>query len=528
MDYTVTIDVGAGAWTTTIDSRTPAPDIAEGVWVLDDFGTSWSMPEDKWPAQPEPEFLRLKLLSVVTSALPPMDIGTPVSVQVTGHVWGEFFEYHPTLGTFEGRISDPSARTTTVDLAGLGRVPALEVDLACTGYLADLAELYVGAPSWPAENANDRMAAIAEAAGITWAPGMGVGESTFDAFDHFRALDVDNQKALDVLDDHLRQLATAGNLASASVTGWSRMVVVPYVSDGTWPVPPEVPTPAGTVQWMLTPLYERVMGTGGPLVLQQLDNGKWGLAADPNYGSNEQSDYTAVRSSVVDAEVEWRRSKGTATNRVLVSGEFAGIFGEFGPDLSVTSTVPQEASFPDLVAARGPITEAYDSTLRYVHSARLMASMYLGDREDRQGRWAVNEFTFYADEMTDGDEVVHLFRLPQLFPNHRQGIPQWGVDYPYGAMVVLYGLQEAHQLGGRDWTAGYLVGATLTIRNRRLAVTLTLRTGVSLQGYSTLGDGTTDYEPLTPAALRLKYPTLSPADMDPSVTYYDLRLTRSE
>jgi hypothetical protein len=509
MDYTV--DVAIGDWSMTSDSRAPEPDAGAGVWTLDDLRYSWSAPGDEWPAQPDPATASIKIGALDEVLLPPLDIGTGVSFVVTGYYEGDPTPYP--VARFDGRISDASART---------RGDGLAVEVTAVDYTADLREIYVAAAPWPADYPTDRLDRIMEAAGLEW--GL---THVWDAFDGFRALDVDHRPVAEVLEDHLSQLAQTGGFISYADYGWERAAVFFHIASGTFPEGD--PLPAGTVVWDQALLVERT-ASGGPLVLTA---GPGGLtvepsptpASEPSVGNTRQ-----IPAEVVDLDVEWRRDKGRSVNRVVVSGTFAGIFGELGDSLLVTRPTVT-AEFPDVVEARGPITLAKDSTLSYLHSALKMARMYLGDRDDLEGRWGVESFRLHAHALEESG--THRLIFP-LFPSAAENVFSGHAAYPAGAAVVVHGLRPAQNPagGGRAWMAGQLVGADLTIAGGRVLVDCHLRSSIPRPSAAFGSTGTNAYDALSWAGVATvqggAHALTSWAEVDPDLTWTDLRITRSQ
>lgn len=518
--YVVTIALGpheAPTWTLVSDSREPV-DRSAGVWALDGYGQAWTMPED-WPAQPDPASAHFAVAAVLPEALPPMEVGTPVAVTVEAYFAPASFPI--LVAEFYGRLTDAVARPAVLPTEA-GPQHGLAVEFVAVDYLADLQETYVAAAPWPAEYPNARLDRIWAAAGITDT----VDLVNMSAFDEFRALDVDHRPVGEVLEDHLRQVSRVGVLASLNVTGWQRPIVVPLVSTGEI----EGSAPAGTVQYATTALSERSTFAGGPLVLVTA-----GGVVTPSVEPANVTAYKVMDAALVDVDIELRRDKGKATNRVLVSGEFAGLFGEVGPDL--TYTVPTvESAFPDAVAARGPITLPLESTFSYYHSAKGMADMYLGDDADAAGQWGAEAVTIHASELATAAEADRFLR--DLFPVVAQDIPGWTDFWPYGRPVLLYGLLPAHRLTRWPWLSGALSGADLEIEGGRFDITVHLRPNTPRQAYNIPPDPATYVpapgDPLSCATLRRDFPTMTSKDagdgrpyIDPALTCYDARLIRS-
>ena len=533
--YRATLTLGGpGGWTMVSDSTVPV-DPTAGVWVLDGMRQAWTMP-DEWPAQPDPGSCQFTVAAIDPVGLPPMLVGTPVRLEVVADYAGE--EY--LLTTFHGRVSDATARPTTLPvvdpLTGVQEtVAALAVEFVAVDYLADLAEDYIGAQPWPEEYPADRVDRIFTAAGLQW-----IDLYTFNTFDVFKALDVDHQPVAAVIESHFSQVADPGGvLDSADAAGWSRPIVVPVVAPaggGTWPGY-DGTVPEGTVGWAVVGLDERATLHGGQMRLA-LAGGVLGLEVDPESNPLQPTAGT----DYVGVEISMKRSKGQANNRVIVSGDFEALFGELGPDSGAMLSVPTvEAEFPDIVASRGPITKTADSTFRYYHSATRMAAMYLGDRAELAGRWGVEEFTIYASDIPTA-AAAREAGLSRLLPPYEQGVPGYGglfdtVTWPYGLPVVLAGLQPAHRLTPYPWMAGSLQGVTFTLVGGEFTYDLAIRPSVPRQAWSHMTEpwSTSPTTPACPRTLQEKFPTVTYRDkgdgtpyLDPTLTYYDLRLTRSE
>lgn len=505
MDYVTTVSIGppGNVFRLVSDSRDPAPDPAAGLWTLDGYKHTWQMPSDEYPRQPEPATASLKLATTNAADLPPLDIGTPVLVEVEA-----FYPDNPGYGwevaTFGGRISDAVART---------KGDGLEVALTAVDYTADLAEEYVAAQPWPEDYPADRLDRIMAAAGLTWAQ-----TQVWDSFDTFRALDVDHRSVADVLEEHFSQLTHTSGYLKFYDAGWERGIVQYHLD------------PDGAVAWEQAVLAERT-ASGGPLALTM---GPAGLTATsaPTPASASSYDIGSTRevpADRVDLDVSWRRDKGQSTNRATVTGEFAGIFGELGNSLAVT--VPEvTAEHPDVVTERGPITVTKASTLAYIHSARLLAAMLLPAREDLASRWAVDSFRLYVSRLAGTAE--HRMVFPLLPSPASVGYSGAATEHPAGAAVVVYGVRPGQNPGGRAWLAGRLIGAELSIVGGDIVVDVRLAPTIPRPptAYGAT-DGTFPGQSVTWAGLKTiqggAYAATSWDQVDPDLTWEDLRVTRN-
>lgn len=524
MEFVTTLEMGEHAGRTTgtapfvvsLDSRAPE-DIGGPAWVLDGLSVRWSAPG--FPAQPEPVVASYRLLAADPEDLPPLEVGTLVHFTVTGYPSaGTSEEAWPAglpvqVATFYGRVSDAAARPVTFQGQAM-----LEVRVTATDHSVEWAEIYIGAQPWPEESGANRLLRIVEEAGLE--EGFGGGGSGYYASAWFRALDVDHRTFADLMADTLRQCADL-TFFGEDTEDWSRGVLVPQLSsDNT------------STDVLIEPLNER--GGVGPRVLVEVDGILTTMAKDtmPAGYTTVQGPLqgvASVASGYTSVDVEWRRDKAALPNRVSVGGEFETRPGFGGGPSATQVTVEHE----DRVAAGGPVALRLDSDLKYIDDAEAMASMYLPDRADYAGRWAVERVAVYLSAVESYDDAATLLEEPYLFPWHGAYLPFTSEPYPFGHVLHVHGLQAGHRLAG-DYVAGIITGAGLEVRasadsHSRLGLVVELAPNVRRPGVIA-SEPAEDYGflPATPGTLARHHPTITPADVDPTLTPYAMRLVRNE
>jgi hypothetical protein len=188
----------------------------------------------------------------------------------------------------------------------------------------------------------------------------------------------------------------------------------------------------------------------------------------------------------VNLNTTWTRLKYRAVNRVKVTG----------------SSIIAEAIRPG-----PPVRLDLQTTLTDQATADLMAELYLPDTDEALG-WVADEFLFYAHRHQEG-------LLPLWFPDHREDPP---VTDAYVNPLVLLRIPQNINLAGTTALAGQRSKASLEIRERRVEVRFALRrqlptsAGVDLVTYQWVQDN---------------FPTVTYADVDPGLSYYEARLGRA-
>jgi hypothetical protein len=188
----------------------------------------------------------------------------------------------------------------------------------------------------------------------------------------------------------------------------------------------------------------------------------------------------------VNLNTTWTRLKYRAVNRVKVTG----------------SSITAEAIRPG-----PPVRLDLQTTLTDQATADLMAELYLPDTDEALG-WVADEFLFYAHRHQEG-------LLPLWFPDHREDPP---VTDAYVNPLVLLRIPENINLAGTTALAGQRSKASLEIRERRVEVKFALRrqlptsAGVDLVTYQWVQDN---------------FPTVTYADVDPGLSYYEARLGKA-
>lgn len=439
----------------TASADTSAPAVPAGpVWVLDGLAVGWTMPE--WPGQPDPTSCTFSLLCADPTAMPPLEVGVWVDVSMRGRTTksgGVAGTYTTDLGRFLGQVTEATALPVMHNGQAM-----LAVTVTADDVLASWAELLIGDAPWPEEYAADRIARIMAAAGFTT-------DILVDG-NRFKPVDVDHRGFVEVLDEHLRQLATnvseAGDFLTTPEAGWRRPILQARVAAGA-----AVPTPFLATLKQRGPATPRP--TGGPRAVTYVDGTLTHAAADTMAGGPVVGSAT-VTGAVAATEVEWKRSKLGLPNRVLVAGEFTT------PEGAAVTAVTRD--HPDLLDDQGTITRREDSGLYWSYDADEMAAMLLPDRSDYVGRWATERVTIMAGALDDDLAVRSLFNSPSLLPYHGRVTPGVDILPPFGETFHVHSLQEGHRLAGA-YIAGQMMGARLVLQGAagdaaRVNVELTL------------------------------------------------------
>lgn len=476
MDY-YTVAITVGEFSTTVDSRTPAPDPAAGAWVLDGLQIAWRTSGDDWPPQVEPMSCSLGLWTTDKANLPDFTIGdlVTVAVEVTGPE--PLFGNPETIraAEFAGRLTDADAEPSR---------GGVMFSLVAADHLADLGEVYIGAEPWPQETASARQARMAAAAGVAFTNDPTSGQ-------YFHARDIDHQPALQVFQDYARQV-----VGQTIDYGWFSSVLV------------AVRDTAGAVRYGIPPMRQRQ--DGNALGLTTYYGGHTTLQVEDNAFMDSSRVYQAAHLTLADSR--FRKDKGKTTNRVVVTGRF--------PDDTLTTVEVAHES-----AAARPITLRVDSDLVYPADATLLGQVYLGDENEMGQRWALDSFVALYDEFTNIEDADGLF--PKVLDYDAAANPY--PIHPVGHVVVVTGIPDAQNMAPRPWVAGQLTGAELQVQDGEVRARLSLRPTIPRQQ----AFATVTSPPLTPASLRTSasFATLTYKDkgdgtpyLDPTLTYYDMRL----
>lgn len=533
MEFVTHLEMGPGAGRTdeppapfvvTYDTRTPAEVPTGLAWVLDGLRLQWAM--DGFPAQPEPVTANYRLLATDPDTLPPLEVGTLVFLEVTGHPGAET---PVDVARFYGRVSDAIATPATFQGA-----PCLEVTVTAVDHSAEWGESYIGAAPWPEETGANRWDRILAAGDQGEAFQAGLGNFSHQVF---RALDVDHRTFMDVATEHLAQIVDL-DAYNSSVTNlhrddYARGILYPQLGGDLDP-----PDQAGEPLVAVHRLYP-FRGGVGPRVLVQVDGVLTTMADDTLGAAGALVGVASVPASYCDVNLTWRRDKAALPNRVSVGGEFVPEPGAGGGP-AVTQVT---AGHDDMIAAAGPVTARIDSTLKEIPDAEALAVMHLPERAAYPGRWAVDRVTVYLAALTTHLEAAALLQNPPMFPDHREwrSTTHGMVEiYPFGWALHVHGLQNAHRLAG-PYVAGSIVGATLVLtasapRARRATLQVELTPNVRRPSYvdDTPTDPTAPALPATAGTLLRDHPTVTYKDtgaapyLDPNLTPYHLRLVRNE
>lgn len=141
-----------------------------------------------------------------------------------------------------------------------------------------------------------------------------------------------------------------------------------------------------------------------------------------------------------------------------------------------------------------------------------LASLYLPD-SDSSNRWSIETFRWLPSDETlaalpfalvpDSDSLVH-------------GDPTTG-PVAYVAQVALVGLADEINPGSTlGYLAGGLAGVRIRIKRKTLAIEVSLDRRLGTTGLGGFG--------FTYADAAADFPTVTYADVDPAVTYFDARI----
>lgn len=516
-DAQVTASSGLPDYWTGPDEAGPA---TAQVWVLDGLTMRWAM--ESYPAQPEPVVATFRLLAENPAALPPLEVGTLVYVKVEGYFPDDPATNTP-VASFYGRVSDATGRPVTFNGA-----PHLEVEVTATSHEADWSEVYISAQPFPEEAGYARVNRLVELAGLTTDGSVGGGTEVM------RALDVDHRTFMDVAEETMSQQAAVDLLPTGWEYGWQRPIIQPtlvYNSTTGLVEGPVVTMPS---------LNER--RAAGPRVLVWVDGILTTMADDLDTPDDGLAGAATVPAAYCAMDLQWRRDKSLLPNRIDVPGDYAAYASYVTGLIEAASTLARVQN-DDQVAEHGPITRTMESTLKFAFSARAMARMYLPDEAEFVGRWAAPAVTIYGAAIPTPEAAEALFRDPPLFPFHGwagfSGSPEAGL--PFGRTFHAHGLQAEHRLAGDSYVAGSIIGAGLAVnasapRDRRVMVTVSLSPTIGRNVRTYLEANVPDFTvanagdswPISPRALAARFPTATPANVDPALTPYDLRLVRSK
>jgi hypothetical protein len=280
----------------------------------------------------------------------------------------------------------------------------------------------------------------------------------------FAALSAGTTTAAALLEDHLRQIAIdVGD-------GLQRYIVVPVVTGG---VLEEfgVTLLERTVDASLLPgVIEEV---GGLLTLTFPDEDAQGL----------------VDACVVDLDVQWNRLKYRAVNVVTVAA-----------DEGLTATAAQGTG--------PPVRLTLESTLTNRDALEAMAELYLPDVAETNG-WVADAFRLHAWR-----EPASI--TPSWFPDHSDPAAPTTV---YVMPIAIVNVPANVNLAGPgDVYAGQLVKVELTVEGGRIMVDFALRRQLP----APVGADAVTWDWIS-----ANHPTITWDDIDPGLTWYDLRLGRT-
>lgn len=484
---TYDVDITLGSNTFSISS-TDAP-IEDTITVLDNLTIGWRFAENApRPVQPDPVTCSLGLLTRDVDNLADIDIGTPLQVLVSSD--------GNAVAAFAGRVAQITASPQVLKNPDGTDGRAMFYQLDAVDYVVDLAELLITV-NRPVEVISDRLNAITAA--ITTAGGALVDwppfnfDSNVDYFDAYAAV---QQPALDVLTEHVRQLA---HPSASELSGL--LLITPYTAAGVltkydmgWPILTNATMVWPPASWAIIDGKLMIDPEGGPLPPGRIplyDGLPIGLSIDG--------------CRVLLDGVEWIRSKFGAVNYVSVTG----------PDTTAVASRPAEQV----------IKLALESTLLLSapgpNHVQEMADMYLPDADS--DRWAIDAVTWQPSD-------AELAALPFPLAPDTGGLstnPYEIVDGPivgpsayYAPVVIREVPNELNPGSDLGYLAGTLSSVQLTIKRKtitaELGITRQLPKNTDVSGSGVIGTTWDD--------LAADFPTITWADVDPRPTWYDARL----
>lgn len=188
----------------------------------------------------------------------------------------------------------------------------------------------------------------------------------------------------------------------------------------------------------------------------------------------------------VNLDTTWTRLKHRAVNRVSVTGT----------DYVVEATRPGP-----------PVRLSLSTSLTDVPTAERMAELYLPDTDEALG-WVADSFLFYAHRHQAG-------LIPPWFPDHRDDPPDLTA---YVNPLAILRIPENINFAGATALAGQLSRASVQVQRRKILADFSLRRRLP----TPTGEDAASYE-----WVYAEFPTVTYADVDPSLSYYEARLAKA-
>lgn len=523
-DYRVDLTVGPYSWTR---SKGDPPSLPE---VLDGLTVRWAFPDGNlWPSQHEPLTAAFSLIAEDAADLDGIDLGTPVLLRVWAGVVLDGIEFdsitftgtvgeltgspvafgHPDTGAdVDGWILEVQSVDLTADL-GEHVTQGVEFSGDVSGSAIDWVNrlfTQAGLPApisgyegvvFPTAYAVTGIVTSDPAGGTAFEPAS-IGE----AAEAFLAYAVDAGTRASSADPALDP--TVMSLYNSH--GWRRMILRPN-TDEAGVVDPDNPY---RYEYVSRRYGERPgIGPASPAVFAAIGGGLYGLALQPPpssvvIGGTPVDVYDA--SIVIDADylaydAAWTRSKTGDPNEVTVATSLdAARLTSWGvtPWTSVTETSHQDDD--QVIGAAIGDTRLYEQA-----HARYAADMYLDD--DGPIRWAASGFRWFASDDPSWPVNRSLFPGAELFGD-------------YAAPVVIDGIPATQRPNGDDWYTGTVKSAQWTFERGGFYIDLDLYPRIPRPIVSgAVG--------LTWADLAADFPAVKWNDLDPELTWVDLRLARS-
>lgn len=506
-EYRVEVAIG-DTWTITADS-TVAADPNADIQITDPFGAIWAIPDgERFPAQPDPMRLVINLYGLA-SALPPLETGTPVVATVYLDDGIEEFAYLE----FHGKLGQVDLKPVLGAVTRKVRATLVAVDDD-----TDLTEAPITG---------------------TWASGADLGDRVDDliVLAAAQGIDVSNPQFLgDALPGTAREaqaeplLTLLDEIAAAEYTPRFVMTYGVDVAGVTYP--------AGTIYHSARAVAKWV--TDGPFILVDAA-GTVGLVADPyrvphdpDVDPNVSVEGPQELASVVDGcyiradSLAYHRDKSKAPTVLELYAD------QPTARTSTATHIGRRARFGSiLMRAASPYANVPNSE----YLAPGLAAYLLGD-EATSDDWQLDALTLLVSVIPDAElrAMIHGgYGEVSWFPRRRLQPQNTSAAYKratvYARQVVVTNPADEWNLTGRDYLAGQLAGAALTIDAGKVTVTGRLRPGIHLPDQAGFP---TD---LNPRRLSWEHlaadPTIGAMDwtgpaqhIDPAITWVDLRLSR--
>lgn len=499
--YTIDLTIGPASWSFT-RVATPGEPVAlvAGAAVLDNLTLSWQGPE-RFPGQPEPVTLTLGVYVQAGS------LGTVRPQQGEQvHLVVSTDDYDPVATPELEPVAEFHGRCTDADVEAVTRngLPGVAFSVVAVDFTADLSETRLGDTPWPEQSAEDRIPTLQAASAAAGVPVTGKyqwaalvdGNPAWDGLLYtintignnvvFLARDIDSQPAIDVWEEHLRELVKVyfpdPDTKWGPNTWLAPFQVEPYLHP--YPSGESIATVKGSREFWYRPyLAYRWDGATGTrsFVLTfvttrhpsrramrfYMDTSGGTLRATPKGVSSDTVGDGSVAWLPADVclrdGTKWRQDKAAAPNRFRATGDFVPRNNSSAPRVGSYT-----AEFSDLVEDNGPVEVVQEGALTGTMAPLTMQwKAALGKWYDSQPRYAL-------DSVTVLPEALPGHQWPRFFPFADPSKGETFYRGHYGRPVHVLGIAEEWNMHPGSHYFGMLTGATLTIQEGRVQVTATL------------------------------------------------------